>query len=282
MTIVLADVTHLRRLDEMKSGMLSVVSHELKTPLTSIRMGVHLLLEERIGSLTSEQGDILAAVREDSDRLNTIVENLLDMGRIESGRALVELKPVEPEQILAAAAEQVRSAFADKGVDLEVDAPASAPAVMADRAQISHVFSNLLNNALKYTPPGGKVRLIAEAPDGTTFDTEGAGTPPAEVRFSVSDTGKGIPQQYCSRIFERFFRVPGQPGSTGAGLGLAIAKEIVEAHGGRISVSSVEGQGSQFTFTLKTHLPIVSRASNAVTSDRSPAPQERQEAPAVV
>ena len=95
-TVVLADVTHLRRLDEMKNGMLSVVSHELKTPLTSIRMGVHLLLEERIGSLTAQQNEILMAVREDSDRLQRIVENLLDMSRIESGRALMELKPQSP------------------------------------------------------------------------------------------------------------------------------------------------------------------------------------------
>jgi len=237
-TVVLADVTHLRRLDEMKSGMLSVVSHELKTPLTSIRMGVHLLLEERIGALTSEQGDILSALREDSDRLNQIVDNLLDMGRIQSGRALLDLKPEPAERLINEAIEQMSAAYMDKGVELTSEAPDDLPPVLADRVRVSHVFSNLLLNSLKYTPPGGNVKVEAAAEDGT-------------VRYTVTDTGAGIPRQYQDRIFERFFRVPGQSSTTGAGLGLAIAREIVEAHGGHISVRSHEGQGSSVTFTLR-------------------------------
>jgi signal transduction histidine kinase len=237
-TVVLADVTHLRRLDEMKSGMLSVVSHELKTPLTSIRMGVHLLLEERIGSLTSEQGDILAALREDSDRLNQIVDNLLDMGRIQSGRALLDLKPEAAERLITDAVEQMAAAYMDKGVELTSSPADELPPVMADRVRLSHVFSNLLINSLKYTPPGGSVKVEAVAEDGT-------------VRYTVTDTGPGIPRQYQDRIFERFFRVPGQSSATGAGLGLAIAREIVEAHGGHISVLSREGEGSSVTFTLR-------------------------------
>jgi signal transduction histidine kinase len=238
MTVVLADVTNLRRLDEMKSGMLSVVSHELKTPLTSIRMGVHLLLEERVGALSGQQNDLLVAMREDSDRLNQIVENLLDMGRIEAGRALMDLKSEPVDRVIAEATEPMTAAFHDKGVELLARVADDVPPVLVDHTRIGHVFSNLLGNALKYTPPGGRVGVSA-AVEGDFG------------RFAVQDSGPGIPRQYLERIFERFFRVPGQTGGTGAGLGLAIAKEIVEAHGGQIAVISTDGAGSTFSFTLQ-------------------------------
>ncbi|CAN5465800.1 hypothetical protein BH10PLA1_BH10PLA1_06550 [soil metagenome] len=236
-TLVLADVTNLRKLDEMKSGLLSVVSHELKTPLTSIRMATHLLLEERVGSLNAKQQELLIAARDDADRLHGIIENLLDMGRIESGRALVELAPVSPEHLVRDAVDEAAAAYRDKGVALETNVPDDLPPVMADADRISHVFSNLLNNALKYTSSGGQARISVEAAD-------------RGVQFTVEDTGVGIPAESLPRIFERFYRVPGQHGSTGAGLGLAIAKEIVEVHNGTISVESTPGQGSRFHFTL--------------------------------
>ena len=237
-TVVLADVTNLRRLDEMKSGMLSVVSHELKTPLTSIRMGVHLVLEERIGPLTPQQNDLLVAVRDDAERLNRIVENLLDMGRIESGRAMMDLRPTPAREIVAEATDAQAAAYHDRGVTLSVDVPAGMPDVLADTGRIGHVFSNLLSNALRYTPPGGRVTVSAES-DGN-----------GQVRFTVADTGAGIAADQLARVFDRFYRAPGQPANTGAGLGLAIAKEIVDAHGGDIAVQSHEGQGSAFTFSL--------------------------------
>jgi NtrC-family two-component system sensor histidine kinase KinB len=236
-TVVLADVTNLRRLDEMKSSMLSVVSHELKTPLTSIRMGTHILLEERLGDLTPQQNEIVTTLRDDSNRLHQIIENLLDMGRMESGRGVMDLKPHNLQQIVIDATTPMDSAFRDRGVNLTVNLADDLPRVMVDPARIGHVFSNLLSNALKYTPPGGDVTVSASQ----------AG-PMIEV--SVHDTGPGIPQQHLGRIFERFFRVPGQAIAKGAGLGLAIAKEIVELHGGSISVSSTSGHGATFTFTL--------------------------------
>lgn len=236
-TLVLADVTNLRKLDEMKSGMLAVVSHELRTPLTSIRMATHLLLEERVGTLTPKQQELLIAAREDADRLYEIIESLLDMGRIESGRALIELKPVRPEQMVREAVEEADSAYRERGVKLEWDVPADTPQVQADTDRIGHVFSNLLSNALKYTPSGGKVRVVAETGDDV-------------VRFVVEDTGAGIAPEHLPKIFERFYRVPGQQGRTGIGLGLAIAKEIVEVHGGSISVQSRVGEGSRFSFSL--------------------------------
>ena len=236
-TLVLGDVTNLRRLDEMKSGLLSVVSHELKTPLTSIRMAMHLLLEERIGPLTPKQTELLVAARDDSDRLHKIIEGLLDMGRLESGNVEMNLRPESAEHLIQQAVSAMDTAFHDRGVSVEVDVPQDVPRVLADPDRMDHVFSNLLGNALKFTPPGGHVRVSAAPEEGF-------------VRFSVDDTGPGIAPEHLARIFDRFYRVtgPNQPG--GAGLGLAIAREIVLAHGGTIEVHSQLGQGSQFSFTL--------------------------------
>jgi len=237
-TLVLGDVTNLRRLDEMKSGLLSVVSHELKTPLTSIRMAVHLLLEERIGTLTRKQTELLVAARDDSNRLHKIIEELLDMGRLESGRVELELQPHSAQQLIADAISPLESAFHDRGITITVEIPQDAPKVLADPARIDHVFSNLLNNALKFTPPGGHVVLSVMTDED-------------KLRFTVSDSGPGIAPEHLSRVFDRFYRVtgPGQPG--GAGLGLAIAREIVQAHGGQIEVQSELGKGSRFSFSLK-------------------------------
>jgi signal transduction histidine kinase len=222
----------------MKRGVISTVSHQLKTPLTSIRMAIHLLLEEKVGTLTEKQVELLLAAREDSDRLHSILNNLLDISRIESGRVPMEFRAVSPHSMVLEALEPFQRAAQDQGVTLNVDLPGDLPEVWADKTRISHVFGNLLSNALKYTPPGGKITLSARA------DEE-------RVQFSVSDTGQGIPSKYLPRIFEQFFRIPEQGTETGAGLGLAIVKEIVEAHEGTVGVESSEGKGSTFTFTLR-------------------------------
>jgi len=236
--LVLQDVTQLRQQDEIKRGVISTVSHQLKTPLTSIRMAIHLLLEERVGSLTEKQAELLVAAREDSDRLSNILNNLLDISRIESGKAHLEFRAISPRSMALEGIEPFRRAVQDQGISLEVDVPNDLPEVWADLTRINHVFGNLLSNALKYTPPGGNMTISA------TADEEW-------VQFSVSDTGRGIPSKYLPRIFEQFFRVPTLGQETGAGLGLAIVKEIVEAHGGSVRVESQEGKGSTFTFTLK-------------------------------
>ncbi len=252
-TLVLADVTNLRKLDEMKSGMLSVVSHELKTPLTSIRMATHLLLEEKIGTLNAKQQELLVAAREDADRLYQIIENLLDMGRIESGKGLIEPRRMRPETLVAAAVADVDAAYRDKGITVESDIADDTTDVLADPERVSHVFSNLLNNALNHTPAGGRVRVTAQS--------EGS-----FVRFGVEDSGEGIPQEHLPRLFERFYRVPGQS-TAGAGLGLAIAKDIVEAHGGSIAVKSRQGAGSSFSFTLPA-AEVSSEPTAATTAER--------------
>jgi signal transduction histidine kinase len=235
--LVLKDVTQEREQEELKRGIISTVSHQLKTPLTSVRMAVHLLLEEKVGSLTPQQTELLVAAREDSDRLHGIINDLLDISRIESGRMEMDFRDVSPHTLVLEALEPFQMDFKDRGVGLTTEIAADLPEVRADTIRMKHVFANLLSNALRYTPPGGKVTVLAGA------DEEW-------VRFSVSDTGKGIPSQYLPRIFEQFFRVPAQGKESGVGLGLAIVKEIVEAQGGAVSVESHEGKGSTFAFTL--------------------------------
>lgn len=238
LVLILQDVTQARQQDELKSGVISTVSHQLKTPLTSIRMAIHLLLEEKIGPLGPKQEDLLVSAREDADRLNTIVEDLLDIGRIESGKARMDLHSVSPHAMAEEGVAPYRSAARDQGVALSVELPDHLPEVWADTTRIAHVFANLLSNALKFTPPGGRISLSAQPEEEV-------------VRFSVSDTGPGIPGQYLPRIFEQFFRVPDHGPASGAGLGLAIVKEIVEAHGGTVGVESREGAGSTFLFSLR-------------------------------
>jgi signal transduction histidine kinase len=236
--LVLQDVTQERKQEELKRGVISTVSHQLKSPLTSIRMAIHLLLEEKIGSLTPKQTELLVAAREDSDRLHSILNNLLDISRIESGKVEMNFRKVSPHSMVFEALEPFQMDFKDRNVTLGTELQDDLPEVWADTARMGHVFANLLSNALRYTPPGGKVTVLGKA------DEEW-------VQFSVSDSGKGIPSQYLARIFEQFFRVPDQGAETGAGLGLAIVKEIVEAHGGTVKVESRLGEGSTFIFTLK-------------------------------
>ena len=174
----------------------------------------------------------------------------MDMGRIESGKALMEIRPSRRRRDRAAAVDANRPAFAAKKIDLVLDAPDHAPAVMADATRIGHVLQNLLSNALKYTARMAGSRSAIE--DGAN----------GWVQFAVSDDGRGIPRQYVSRVFDKFFRVPGQTGDSGTGLGLAIVKDIVEAHGGRIWVESREGRGTTFRFVLP-------RASHAAQQEVS-------------
>ncbi len=236
--LILNDVTEQIEQDEMKRSFISTVSHQLKTPLTSIRMALHLLLEEKVGSVNPKQGDLLIAAKEDSERLNGIIESLLDINRIESGKAVPELLKVSPYRIVAEAVESFRNAARSRGVDLVSNLTGDLPDILADTRQIGYVFANLISNALKYTPSGGSITISAEIIED-------------RVWFLVTDTGRGIPEQYLSAVFDRFFRVPGQEGLPGTGLGLSIVKEIVEAHGGVVRVKSREGKGSTFIFSLK-------------------------------
>jgi NtrC-family two-component system sensor histidine kinase KinB len=232
-TVILVDVTRLRHADELKSDLVSTVSHELRTPLTSIRMGVLLLADEKFGPLTPRQRKSVSAVCDDVDRLHRIIENLLSMERIEGGPIQFHFQKMTATEIISQALDPLRTAFREKNITLSVAISDSAPQIMADPSCVGMAMTNLLSNALKYTPSGGEVRVSADSKANA-------------LTLSVADTGPGIPEQYASRIFEKFFRIPQKDGPTGAGLGLAIAKEIVEAHGGAIRLENHAGT----TFTL--------------------------------
>jgi len=236
-TLVLADITQLRRLDEMKSGMLSVVAHELRTPLTSLRMASHLLMDERVGELSPKQEELATGLREDADRLWRIVEELLDIGRVDAGRALMERTLQDAREIVRHAVTEREGAYREKGVRLLVEAPTELPPVRADAVRLGLAVENLLSNALRHTPAGGEVRVRL-------------GTEAKEMTISVQDTGEGIPEEHVGRLFERFYRVPGQSAGTGVGLGLSIVREIVLAHDGTVTATSPLKQGACFEIRL--------------------------------
>ena len=235
--VVLQDVTRFRLLDDVKTNLVSTVSHELKTPLTSVRMGLHLLLEEKIGALNPKQTELLLAAREDSERLLRMINDLLDLARIESGSRRMNLERHSPNELVQKAAKELVDLAEARDARLKPEVEAGLPEVAVEPQQIFHVFSNFVSNAAKYSRAGDEIVIAARR------DRDGG------IRFSVTDHGPGIPLQYQPRMFEKFFRVPGTD-SRGAGLGLAIAREIVTAHDGRVGVNSQPGKGSEFYFVL--------------------------------
>ncbi|MDQ1258011.1 MAG: two-component system, NtrC family, sensor histidine kinase KinB [Candidatus Hydrogenedentes bacterium] len=237
-TLILNDATQVKQQDDLKRGLVSTVSHQLKTPLTSIRMALYLLLDDKLGPLTPKQEELLVAARDDSDRLYTTVEDLLDIARIQSGRIQMDLRNADAAVLALDAIEPFKTQAQNGGIILTTSLPPGLPEVQADLTRVPHVFANLISNAIKYTSPGGRITVSARPEDDAVW-------------FSVSDTGSGIPLEYQARVFEQFFRVPQEGKGSGAGLGLAIAKEIVTAHGGEIRVESLPGNGSTFSFSLK-------------------------------
>ena len=238
--IILQDVTKFRLMDDAKTNLVGTVSHELKTPLTSLRMALYLLLEQNLSALSQQQRELLEDARDDADRLLRILDTLLDLTRLESGAAPLERSEVGVAALLRRIAGEAHPFVDAAGQRLAVViAPELSGAAMhVDEARLRHVFMNLLTNASKHTPAGGFITLSA-APEGGAF-----------IRFAVRDQGPGIPAESIGRVFERFYRAPNQDKRTGAGLGLAIAREIVVAHGGSIACTSAEGQGSEFYFML--------------------------------
>jgi two-component system, NtrC family, sensor histidine kinase KinB len=235
-TVVLQDVTRLRRFEELRNDVVSTVAHQFRTPLTSLRMAIHLCLDGIAGPLTAKQQDLLYAGREECERLQGIVDELLDLARLQSGSIPLDLEDVAAEALLEEAAKPHRADAEAKNVILEVEPVLGEARVRADPQRLRLVFQNLLENALHYTPEGGRVSLRA---------SEDA----ANVRFEIADSGPGIPEDQQGLIFEKFYRGPAGPGG-GAGLGLSIARDVVRAHGGEIGVDSAPGRGSTFWFTL--------------------------------
>ncbi len=235
--VLLENVTRFRLLDEIKTNMVATVSHELKTPLTSIRLVLHLLLEEQAGPLAPKQLELLIDARDNAERLLAVINNLLDLERLERGGSQLRLEPASPDDLLRAAFNEYLPRARDRGVELLLEEPEYMEKLPLDRDRMHHALGNLLDNALAHTPQGGRITLSAEAAsDG--------------VVLSVSDTGSGIPAEYLPRIFERHFRVPGDAAPSGSGLGLAIVREIVAAHRGTVECRSIPGKRTVFRMLL--------------------------------
>ena len=235
--VLLQDVTKFRLLDNAKTNLVGTVSHELKTPLTSLRMAVYLLLENNLGPLEERQRELLETARDDADRLLRILDDLLDLTRLESGVAQLNRGDVPAARLLEEMAREMRPITDARDQRLEIRVAPGTETVAVDPDLIRHVFINLLSNAAKYSSRGTTITLYAE-PVSAGF-----------VRCGVRDRGPGVPAADIGRIFEKFYRVPGER-RRGAGLGLAIAREIVVAHGGVIACTSRPGGGSDFHFVI--------------------------------
>jgi len=236
--LVLAqDVTRFRRIDALKTDMVATVSHELKTPLTSLRMATHLLLEPSSGPLTEDQRELVTTARDDTERLRAMVEDLLDVVRIEADAGALRRVPVDPSGLLFEVADAHRAVARERGVALEVDPGPPQGAAPLDPERISIALANLVANAVRHTPAGGKVTLSARRTD-------------AVLTIEVADTGEGIDPKDLPRIFERAVSGAGADSRARHGLGLTIAREIALQHGGELRAASEPGKGSVFTLAL--------------------------------
>jgi NtrC-family two-component system sensor histidine kinase KinB len=242
--IFLQDITRLMELDKMKSEFVMMASHELRTPLTSIELGVKLVLEESVGEINEKQRTLLQAAQEELNRLKVLVNDLLELSRIEQGNIEMDFDDVEIQTLCARAFNIVQPQAQDKDISFSLDLERPDAKVRADVSKIIWVITNLLGNAVRYTENGGWIKLKSHVSGEWTF-------------ISVMDNGTGIPLEYQSKIFDKFVQLKSEE-ARGSGLGLTIAREIVRAHGGSIWVESEVNKGSTFTFTL----PNVQGAEN--------------------
>ena len=234
--IVLKNVTPFKELDFAKTNFLATISHELKTPISSIKMSLQLLKNPQTGTINEEQRQLIESVREDSDRLLKITGELLDMTQIETGKIELFIDATDPVKILNYALETVRTPAEQKRISLITTLGDALPRIQADYDKTAWVLTNLLVNAIRHSPEQSRVEVSLEAKENGLF-------------FYVKDQGKGIEERYLTRIFDRYFQVPGNL-KEGTGLGLAICKEFIEAQRGTIGVDSAVGQGSTFYFWL--------------------------------
>ena len=233
---VLRNITKFQELDVAKTNFIATISHELKTPISSIKMSLKLLEDSRIGSLNQEQQKLVGDIKGDSQRLLKITTELLDMTQVETGNIQFNIQSVQPSQIIDQACAAVHSLAAERKINIEKTLHGSLPLIKADADKTAWVLLNFLTNAIRYSPEGSKV-IVAVEPKDTS------------LVFSVQDFGRGIEPKYQSRIFEKFFQIPGSiPG--GSGIGLTISKEIVEKQGGKITMESEFNKGSKFSFEL--------------------------------
>ncbi len=252
---LLRDVTETVRMDETRNEFISVVSHELRTPMTAIKGFTDLILDGDAGQVSEQQRELLAVVQANANRLVDLVNDMLDISRIESGRIQLDPSAVDLDAAIRAAVASLRPMIDAKQHNVVIELDPAAPPIYADDARLSQILTNLLANASKYTPDGGWITIRTELLD-------------SHVAISVSDTGIGIPADALPHVFTKFYRVGQQAvrEASGTGLGLAITRLLVERHGGRITIASREGVGTTVRFTL----PVARQG--AVAGDRAGEP----------
>ncbi|MCF2492984.1 HAMP domain-containing sensor histidine kinase [Dyadobacter chenhuakuii] len=234
--ILLKNITPFKELDFAKTNFIATVSHELKTPIASIKMSLQLLESQHTGDLNEEQKQLMSSIKEDSDRLLKITGELLNMSQVETGNIQLNIQSSSPYAILKYAVDAVKTPIEQKRIELVVQAENQLADVKADMEKTAWVLINFLTNAVRYSQEDSKIHIQL--------------TPTQQgVKFLVRDEGKGIDSRYRTKIFDRYFQVPGSS-KTGTGLGLAISKEFIEAQGGSIGVTSEIGMGSSFYFEL--------------------------------
>ena len=236
--ILLQNITSYKELDFAKTNFIATVSHELKTPISSIKMSLQLLENKEIGQLNKEQEGLLDSIKDDAGRLLKITGELLNMTQVESGVIQLSALPCDAKEILNFALQANKTAAEQKQIRFEISGPDPVPKVIADHDKTEWVLTNLISNAIRYSYDNSVIYLDISEASG-------------KIRISVKDTGQGIAPQYVDKIFDRYFRIPGSK-KEGTGLGLSISKEFIEAQGGEIKVDSEFGAGSTFIVTLNS------------------------------
>ncbi|MFZ6664746.1 ATP-binding protein [Peijinzhouia sedimentorum] len=234
--ILLRNVTEYKELDSAKTNFIANVSHEFKTPISSIKMSLQLLENNRVGKLNEEQKNLISSIKDDANRLLKFTGELLNMTQVESGNIQLSIMPSDPKEILQYAINATKIQAEQKQIKIEINCPEVVSMIQADNEKTAWVITNLISNAIRYSYDNSIIYL-------RVIETE------KNIKISVKDTGQGISPQYMDKIFDRYFRVPGTK-KEGTGLGLSISKEFIEAQGGQISVESEFGAGSTFTLTL--------------------------------
>ena len=236
---VLRDATRDQEVDRLKSEFLTVVSHELQTPLTAIKGALELVLDDDTGQLSRVQRRFLETIDRNSTRLVGLVGDLLDLSRLEAGRVELEPQPLDTPSLVRGALAAVSNLFEARGTALRLDVPESVPPILGDRRRVEQILTNLLANAAKYTPAGGVVEVAAYSVNG-------------HVSLSVADNGPGVPEAERDIVFDKFYRgrYAQQHGEAGSGLGLAIVKSLVDLHGGSVRIEDSVPRGARFVVEL--------------------------------
>lgn len=235
--IILKNITPFKELDLAKTNFIATVSHELKTPVSSIKMSLHLLESKKNGIITEEQQQLIHSIDEDSNRILKIISELLKLTQVETGNIQLAIQQSDPLEILNYALDTIKVQAEQSHVKIVINSDNNLPKVKADTEKTAWVLINLLSNAIRYSPEKSSINIDLKNEND-------------RVLFSVKDNGKGIEARYLDRLFDKYFQVPGS-GKSGTGLGLAIGKEFIEAQGGKIGVESEIGLGSRFYFYLK-------------------------------